>query len=359
MKPQIVNAMMKSWLNSRLVKIGLLAVPFVMIVMMMTGSLYFHDRVFVTDGGVTKEIMTSETEVYAILKSGEYTVNEHDEVNYKKTDDNTAYIDIKRAFDVSVIADGKTEVIPTTGGTVKEMLEKAKVELGKYDEVSCELSEEVYDDMKITVTRVTCDMYVKTNDIPFNTVYIDNSNMALGTENVVTEGKTGTYVYFIKRTYKDGVIFDSEVTNEGIYEQPVTKVIERGTALNVPYAKMSDPSALKLENGLPAKYTRVVSGKSTAYTAGYGAMTASGRLAEIGTVAVNPNVIPYGSELYIVSQDGTRVYGYAIAADTGTGLMDGTVAVDLYFGNSAEHYDDSCDWGAVYVDIYVLSEGNG
>ena len=126
-----------------------------------------------------------------------------------------------------------------------------------------------------------------------------------------------------------------------------------------PYAKMDDPTALKLENGLPTSYTRIVSGKSTAYTAGYGARTASGRLAEIGTVAVNPNVIPYGSELYIVAQDGSRVYGYAIAADTGLGLMDGTVLVDLYFGNRAEHYYDSCAWGAVNVDIYVLSEGSG
>lgn len=346
-------------LKSRLIKAVLFAVPFVIVVMMMTGSLYFHDRVFVTDEGVTKEIMTSETDVYDILKSGEYTLGEHDKVHYEKVDDNTARITIDRAFDVKVTADKKTTVIPTTEGTVEDMLEKAGVELGAHDELSHESDDEVYEGMEISVTRVSYDIDVKTNEIPFSTVYVENSNMAIGTENVVTAGEKGVYATFIKSMYKNGVCSESKVISEGVYKQPVTQVIERGTALNVPYAKMDDPAALKLKNGLPAKYTRVVSGKSTAYTAGYGALTASGRLAEIGTVAVNPNVIPYGSELYIVAQDGSRVYGYAIAADTGTGLMDGTVAVDLYFGNSAEHYGDSCDWGAVYVDIYVLSEGNG
>ena len=57
---------------------------------------------------------------------------------------------------------------------------------------------------------------------------------------------------------------------------------------------------------------------------------------------------------HIVSPDG-MVYGYAIAADTGLGMMEGTVAVDLFMAS----YEDSCRWGAHYVDIYVLSEGNG
>ncbi len=183
--------------------------------------------------------------------------------------------------------------------------------------------------------------------------------MVIGTENVLVEGENGVKTYFVKETYHDGVLKSQELALESITKDPVTQVIERGTALGVPYAKMENPESLKLVNGLPESYTRIVSGKATAYTAGYGAKTASGRLAEIGTVAVNPNVIPYGSELYIVAQDGSRVYGYAIAADTGTALMEGIIAVDLYFGNSAEHFGDSCDWGAVYADIYVLSEGSG
>ena len=99
----------------------------------------------------------------------------------------------------------------------------------------------------------------------------------------------------------------------------------------------------------------MLSGKSTAYTAYPGAGTASGRLAQVGVVAVNPNVIPYGSELYIVSQDGSRVYGYAVAGDTGSAMLNGHALIDLYM----DTYEDCLNWGAVYVDVYVLSEGNG
>ncbi len=350
--------MNKLVIKSRIVKLAIFVMSAVMIAMMM-GNLYYRDRVYITDNGETREMMTSETDVYAILRSAEYTLGAHDLVTYESIDDSTAYITIYRSFDVNVTAGGKTVTVPVISGTVADVLAKAGIEIGEHDTVDHELTETVTPDMTITVTKITYEIRTNETEIPFEVEYVDNSNMAIGTENVLVEGENGIKSYFVKETYCDGVLTNQEMVMESVSKSPVTRVIERGTSLRVPYAKMDNPESLKLVDGLPTEYTRIVSGKSTAYTAGYGAGTASGRLAEIGTVAVNPNVIPYGSELYIVAQDGSRVYGYAIAADTGTSLMEGIIAVDLYFGNSAEHYDDSCDWGAVYVDIYVLSEGSG
>ena len=110
-----------------------------------------------------------------------------------------------------------------------------------------------------------------------------------------------------------------------------------------------------LENGLPAEYETVLTGKSCAYTAPLGNGTASGRKLEIGTVAVDPAIIPYGSELYIVSTDG-YVYGYAVAADTGDLTAHG-VLVDLYMGNMEDYFEESLNYGARQVNIYVLSWG--
>ena len=336
MKPQMINAKMnKLDLRSRLVKAAMFAATIFMVAV-MTGSIYFKDRVYITDNGVTRELMTSESDVYAILKLGNYQLSSNDKVSYEEVSSNTAYITINRAFDVNVTADGETKAVPMIEGTVADVLEKAGITLGEYDELSCELTDRAYKDMDITVTRVEYVTRESTSDIAYDTEYTDNCNLAIGTENVVTAGVNGKCVYTVKEKY-----------------------VERCTASAVPYSKTSDPEAVKLVNGIPENYTRVLSGKSTAYTAGYGARTASGRAAEIGTCAVNPNVIPYGSKLYIVSHDGRKVYGYAVAADTGLGLMDGTVLVDLYFGSMADHYYDSCAWGAVQVDIYVLEEGNG
>ena len=351
MKPQMINAKMnKLDLRSRLVKAAMFAATIFMVAV-MTGSIYFKDRVYITDNGVTRELMTSESDVYAILKLGNYQLSSNDKVSYEEVSSNTAYITIYRAFDVNVTADGETKAVPMIEGTVADVLEKAGITLGEYDELSCELTDRAYKDMDITVTRVEYVTRESTSDIAYDTEYTDNCNLAIGTENVVTAGVNGKCV--------DGKLTSQELISEKTTAEPVTQVVERGTASAVPYSKTSDPEAVKLVNGIPENYTRVLSGKSTAYTAGYGARTASGRAAEIGTCAVNPNVIPYGSKLYIVSHDGRKVYGYAVAADTGLGLMDGTVLVDLYFGSMADHYYDSCAWGAVQVDIYVLEEGNG
>ncbi|MBE6830171.1 MAG: hypothetical protein E7519_08180, partial [Ruminococcaceae bacterium] len=69
-----------------------------------------------------------------------------------------------------------------------------------------------------------------------------------------------------------------------------------------------------------------------------------------GLVAVNPKIIPYGSRLYICSPDGKVVYGYAIAADTGGGVMDGRIVADLYFNTVGQ-----CrQFGNRKMNIYVL-----
>ena len=359
MKPQIVNTKMNRFeIKSKFIKAAMFAMSILMVSLMM-GTLYFRDRVYIYDNGEMQEIMTSDKDAYAILREAEYTLSPHDRVDYKEIDESTAHIIIHRAFDVTVIADGKTVTVPMLEGTAAQALEKAGVELGADDMVDCSLDDEVTPDAVITVTRVEYRSRQNTSEIAFETTYIDNSNLVIGEERVITEGENGELTYYITEKYVDGKLTEQTLSREETTKEPVAQVIERGTALAEPYAKMDNPETLELVNGLPTEYTRVISGKATAYTAGYNALTASGRRAEIGTAAVNPNVIPYGSELYIVSQDGSKVYGYAIAADTGIGLMDGTVAIDLYFGNKYEYYDDSCRWGAVQVDIYVLTEGSG
>ena len=112
MKPQMINAKMnKLDLRSRLVKAAMFAATIFMVAV-MTGSIYFKDRVYITDNGVTRELMTSESDVYAILKLGNYQLSSNDKVSYEEVSSNTAYITIYRAFDVNVTADGETKAVP-------------------------------------------------------------------------------------------------------------------------------------------------------------------------------------------------------------------------------------------------------
>jgi 3D (Asp-Asp-Asp) domain-containing protein len=148
----------------------------------------------------------------------------------------------------------------------------------------------------------------------------------------------------------DGVEMEEYLLGENIVKEPVTHQVMSGfPSYSVSQLDFQAPFD---ENGEPASYSYVLRGQRAAgYSAPPGAGTASGRPAMVGHVAVNPNVIPYGSKLYIQSPGGHFVYGYAVAADTGTALMDGTIAVDLFYGS----YAASAANGIKNVDIYVLN----
>ena len=88
---------------------------------------------------------------------------------------------------------------------------------------------------------------------------------------------------------------------------------------------------------------------TTAYTSRTESKTASGRTVKrnpngISTVSVDPNVIPFGTMLYIEG------YGYAIAADSGSAIVGNEV--DVYFDSSSE----CSDWGRRTVTVTVLGD---
>ena len=103
------------------------------------------------------------------------------------------------------------------------------------------------------------------------------------------------------------------------------------------------------ENGIPVNFTKVLTGVATAYSGD--PITATGTVPTYGTVAVNPKIIPYGSLLYIVTADGSFVYGVAKAEDTG-GFVKHTnpPIADLYFETEAECYQ----FGRQNVIVYVI-----
>ena len=125
-----------------------------------------------------------------------------------------------------------------------------------------------------------------------------------------------------------------------------------GFPLSVPtISQKAVPDSLRFdENGVPLNYTKIINGKASAY---YGdPITATGTKPVPGSVAVNPKIIPYGSKLWIVSDDGKYVYGYAVAEDTGGFIhWKNGPTVDLFMNTRTECYN----FGVRNVTIYVLS----
>ncbi len=119
----------------------------------------------------------------------------------------------------------------------------------------------------------------------------------------------------------------------------------------VPMSEMTAPDWLTLDaNGVPTDYAYCITGKATAYYSG--THTATGTRVRQGSVAVDPREIPYGTEMWITSDDGSIVYGYCRAEDTGGfAEWENGATVDLYM----RAYDDCVKWGWRGVRVYILN----
>jgi 3D (Asp-Asp-Asp) domain-containing protein len=101
------------------------------------------------------------------------------------------------------------------------------------------------------------------------------------------------------------------------------------------------PVEVLQEKPEPDPEPKIVTFEATAYT-WTGNRTATGTWPSRGTVAVDPRVIPLGTELHIEG------YGAAVAADTG-GAIQGQ-RVDLYMDTEHECWQ----WGRRKVEVRVL-----
>ncbi len=212
------------------------------------------------------------------------------------------------------------------------------------------------------VNRLTVETSTEEVEIPYETTRVADSSMKKGTEEVTTEGQNGVQVDTYETRTLNGVTTTELVSSEVVTE-PVTEVITYGTKTETATGYTNSGSSLNLtsdtivsidtENqtftttsGKVYSYSKSLT--CTAYAYCQNGLTASGTTARQGAIAVDPSVIPLGSRLFIITSDGSVVYGVATAEDTGGNIKGNTV--DLYYNTASLCYS----FGRRYVTIYVL-----
>ncbi|MBQ3161043.1 MAG: G5 domain-containing protein [Oscillospiraceae bacterium] len=262
-----------------------------------------------------------------------------------------------KEYDVTIAVDGRN-IDVRCAGNVENALEAADVEICDDDLINIGLSEPLGSGTEIIINRVNIVEEVQVEVIEYATKYQEDDELLVGYTETVVDGEEGEVETTFRHVYVDGELVSSDVIDEDI-TQPVDEVIAIGTmeepvpiydeAVPAGWTPYSEEVELD-ENGVPVNYVDVITGEATAYTASAGAITSTGKTAQVGYVAVDPKVIPYGTKLYIVSVDGTRTYGYAVAEDTGGAMRSGRVLVDLYMDTESECYN----WGRRDVNVYIL-----
>lgn len=287
----------------------------------------------ITDGNTVIVHVSSTTDVQDVIEEAGFTLGMADKYTATETPTGNTQIQIQRVQKITVNCDGKKDYYGTYGDSVGNILSALNITLSEEDRVSYPLSRKTFDGMVIDVIRVTHKTveYEETVDCGFT--YYEDPSLAAGETLVLEAGRSGTVHRKDHITYENGVEVRREVLSENVVVAPT-----KGIAL-------CGPGTIDGATGT----SKTISCLGTAYSCdGRPGITATGTVVHLGTVAVDPKVIPLGSKLYITSDDGKYVYGYATAEDTG-GLIKGN-RVDLYYNTTEE----CIQFGARRVTVRVL-----
>lgn len=302
--------------------------------------------------GQSGVIVTCATDVNTLVdQAGLAAPSSQDELEIVESNGRDR-IHVLRAFTVPVTADGTTTDLVATHETVGELLSEAGIEVRDQDIVEPALDEELERGDSVTLQRVDYVEYTTEEAVPMETEYCQTSLYYRNQDKqtVMEEGQDGLDQVTWREVWVDGELTETtEVGRETLVEMQPTVIKCYGEG--APVSIFHGPEVV---DGVPVEgVTTVYRGqRSTGYSASLTAKGASGQRLTYGTVAVDPSVIPYGTLLYITSDDGRFVYGYAYAADTGTAMMAGHAFIDLYY----ETYDESVTSAVIPVTVYVIDD---
>lgn len=358
---RIVKQLAKSW-KRRLIAV---AVIVSILAILLSQTVFAQNSYVITDGDNVTVHQSYSSDPDEVLQEVGITLSDED--TYTTTYNNgVSSITIQRMQMVTLINRGKSSDIGTYGETVGELLDRLGITLSANDILSYETDSLTYDGMVIEILHKEIEVFEYDAVIPFETNYFEDPELAPGEEIILIEGVNGVVRYEMQVTRENGVEISREVLNETVRVEQINELVIRGPQTAV-YAQPEEPeckvrkddaprysidgNTITTANGTSYTFTGTVQVSATAYSCeGHTGICYAGTLARVGAIAVDPRVIPLGTKMYVVSNDGEYVYGYCIAEDIGGGIKGHRI--DLYFDTIADCYE----FGVRNCTVYILSE---
>lgn len=299
------------------------------------------DVTVVADGAVT-EVRYWGGSVRKALDAAGVTLGPFDEtipaINVKLRDGSV--LQVLRAVEITIAADGATTTIQTVPGTARTILAKAGITVDACDRVQPDDDYPVPAGTPIRVVRVVIKEITAQVAVSPPVEERPDPEMERGKVKVLEPGKAGVKEQTVRQVFEDGKLKKKEVIAERIVEQPQQRIVVIGTKPPV-YTLTTSRGTFR--------YSQVATMSATAYcpckiccgpkASGY---TKSGMKAGYGVVAVDPKVIPLGTQFYIEG------YGPAVAADIGSAIKGNRI--DLCF----ETHQEALIFGRKKIQVYIL-----
>lgn len=372
----------RAWLR-RLIVVAVLAAA---VGALLSQTVFAQTSYIITDGDRVTVHRSYSSDPYEVLTEAGIELEEEDtyETGYA---DGMNQITVRRMQMVTVINRGAQSVIGTYGETTGSLLARMGITPGTGDTLSCSSETQTYDGMTIELVHTETRIEEEDTIVPYPVNYYEDPDLEPDAEIVLVAGQNGLTHVKSEVTYRNGKEVSRVVVQETVKMKPVTQLVIRGvdrTIMEQPAdpepAEQAAPAAssgtasgssssgssssggsrydgsaetsgnvIMTSSGESYTYVDVMTCSATAYTCeGYVGHTYSGTLARVGAIAVDPTVIPLGTKMYVVSNDGQYVYGYCVAEDIGGGIKGNKI--DLYFDTYAECWD----FGVRMCTVYIL-----
>lgn len=298
--------------------------------------------VHLTVDGEKKSYSTYEKSVSDFLKSEGIELNEKDKINMnlseELSDATPNIIKIEKAFQVFISIDENKpfEFYVGPDEMAGHIIQELKAEKGITYHYDGYLNDAFTEGETIHLNSRKVKEFTVVEKTPFETEEIQDPEILEGEISIERQGELGEVSIIYDVSYEGDVEVSRQEKARQIVKEPVNEIKKIGT-------KKKNP----LTPGGEYEYTNVITMEATAYSAQQPSLsnyTSLGHKAVYGVIAVDPNVIPLGTWVYVEG------YGKALASDTG-GAIKGN-KIDLCYNTVNECYS----FGRRNVKVYILAE---
>jgi 3D (Asp-Asp-Asp) domain-containing protein len=256
-----------------------------------------------------------------------------------------------RPVTYTVIGENTVWVHTTAAGTPGQVLEELGLTGNFYaEDLQIFIQQEQSGRTKEQISRI--EQYTAIS--PVEELRYGDPTLPVGETRILRPGQSQQLLCTARVTYTDGVETVRKLESQQLLRHGEARIVAVGTGQWVEKTEKSTlpvigDGIIHLPTGEVLTYSEEIRSLATAYCDK--GLTATGTQARVGAIAVDPDYIPYGTRMFIMTVDGEYIYGIATAEDTGSREYIHDTRIDLHL----DTYSECRKFGARWCRVFFLS----
>ena len=340
--------------KSLLLRVAAAVLPMVILLALLAPTVFARTTYVITDGDQVRYHTTFSTNPADVLDEAGFRLGE-DDIYTTQPGDGVSEITVQRLKSITLNYCGEQMQVSSYGETLEMLLNRLNLPMGENYVPSMAWDTETFDGMEVKIDRFFQMQQSYTVEIPFQEVEQLDPKLPEGMRVTLVEGVNGQVTKTADVSYRNSEETDHKVISETVIQEPVDRIVAVGTGEEYverdPMMPIIGNGVIITADGEVLTYKRSAQFRTTAYShmdAGCDRITATGTTVRVGAVAVDPTLVPYGTRMFVICNDGSYVYGIATAEDCGGGIKGNQL--DLYMPTRSECFQ----YGKRMCTVYFL-----